>query len=146
MDSDSDNDRQGHGGQAKGGKPRKVSEAQLRAAVSGSRGQRSTIAAELQISLRSLDRYLERYPDIKQEYQDERDTFREYCTDKALTNVYKALEDGDAATSRWVLDRLGAEYGFTPKQALVSPDGEQPIGLNVNIIVDDSKIKDPITD
>lgn len=141
---DTQDNSQDHGGQAKGGRPRKITKAQLMAAISGSKGQRSVIAAELRISLRSLTRYLERYPDLKQEYQDERAAFTEYCKDKALTNVCKALEEGDAATSRWVLDRLGAEYGFTPKQALVGPDGEEPYSMTVNIIVDDSKIKDPM--
>lgn len=125
-----------------GGRPRKITKAQLEAAINGSQGRRTVIAGELQISLRTLDRYLERYPDSKQAYHDERDYLKDYCLDKALTNIEKALEDGDPATSRWVVDRLGGKYGFIPKQALTDPDGEQPYNLVVNIIVDDSKITD----
>lgn len=121
------------------GRPRKITKAQLRAAVTGSQGNRTVIAKELQISLRSLGRYLERFPDIQEAYREEREYLKEELQDTARIKLREAIEKGEGWAIKFVLSTLGKEEGFSERHEISGPEGA-PFQLTVNIIRDDSPI------
>ena len=126
---------------SKRGRPRKIKKAQLVAAIKGSGGQRSIISKELNISIRTLDRYLERFSDAKELYYDEIESTREDYKSLAHQGLRKALEKGEAWAVKLVLTTLGKDEGFAERNEYSGPDGG-PFELNVNIVTDDTPLKD----
>lgn len=100
------------------GRPRKISESQLINAIAGSGGLRKLIADELEISLRSLDRYIDRYPEAKQALENERNERLGHYISIAHDNLYEALKGGDWAATKYVLLNYCKDEFLTDKEPI----------------------------
>jgi hypothetical protein len=92
------------------GKPNQFKAEQFIKAIPGTGGIISTIAARVGCQWHTARKYIEEYPTIKQAYQNEKSAI----DDKALSNVLKAVADGDLSVSMWwVKMKLGSEFHET---------------------------------
>jgi len=79
-------------------------------AIPGTGGIISTIAKRVGCSWHTAEKYIREYPSIHQAYKDEKAA----VDDKALSNVLKAVSDGDLSVSMWwVKMKLGSEFHET---------------------------------
>jgi hypothetical protein len=96
------------------------------AAIRGSGGIVSTIAKRVGCEWHTANKYIRAYPTIQQAYRNE----KAGIDDRALSNVLKAIMEGDLSISMWwVKMKLGDEFHETTKI--------EPITLHV--IYDDKR-------
>lgn len=80
-------------------------------AIEGTGGIKTAIAAKLDINRRTVDNYENKYPTVRQAIRDE----LEKVTDKAESNLFVKIKEGDEDTSKWFLARKGRERGYAEK-------------------------------
>jgi hypothetical protein len=78
---------------------------------------------------------------LKQVYHDEWDYLKEEYKDMACAGLRKVLEDEQAWAIKFVLTTLGKDERFSEQTEIRGPDGA-PFRLTVNIITDESPVKD----
>lgn len=84
--------------------------------IPGTGGIISTIAERVGCAWHTAKKYIEKYPTVKQAYLNE----RHKVDDKAVSNVYKAIAQGDLETSKWwVKMKLGDEFHETQRNIVV---------------------------
>jgi len=66
-------------------------------AIPGTGGIISTIASRVGCEWHTAKKYIEEYPTIKQAYENE----KHKVDDRAISNIFKAIIDGDLGTSKW---------------------------------------------
>ena len=111
-----------------GKKPQKCSVKQVLAAIKDSGGIKTSIARKLKISRFTVDNYEKKYPTIAKAIEEERDQIR----DKAESNIFEEIQDGDLKTSQWYLRYKG---GYVEKSEL---DAKVDVNAKVKTV---SKIK-----
>jgi len=82
-------------------------------AIPGSAGIISTIAKRVGCEWHTAKKYIDDYPTIKLAYENE----KHRLDDVAVSNIYKAIIDGDLSTSKWWASmKLGKEFHQTEHQ------------------------------
>ena len=79
-------------------------------AIPGTGGIISTIAKKVGCEWHTAKKYIENYPTIKLAYENE----KHRIDDAAVSNIYKAIADGDLGTSKWWASmKLGKDFHVT---------------------------------
>ena len=111
--------------------------AQVISAIKGSFGIKTAVAAALECNRQTVDNYIERYPTIKQAYEDE----REALVDLAEGKFTQAIAQGEWPAIRFALATLGRKRGFTEKVEVEGQvditSGGKPIGPDFSAMTDD---------
>jgi hypothetical protein len=76
---------------------------QILKAIENSGGIKTNVAKKLGISRQTIDRYQRLYPSIAKALQEEMDIVR----DKAESNIFLEIQNGDIALSQWLLRYKG---------------------------------------
>ncbi|RLG34557.1 hypothetical protein DRN97_02205 [Methanosarcinales archaeon] len=116
----------------KRGAPEKASVRKILNAIPGTGGIISAIAAKLGVHYHTVLNYQQKYETVRRAIEEE----REKILDKAESNIYVRIMEGDEDTSKWFLARKGKHRGYSEKI-----DTEQKVELNGKIKVD---IKDTL--
>lgn len=85
------------------------------AVIPGTGGIISLIATRLGVSWNTAQRYILKFPTIRQAYEDE----KKAVDDKAVSNIYKAIGEGDLETSKWWV-RMKMPDEYAPRQDVTS--------------------------
>ena len=95
------------------------------AAIPGSGGIITTIAKRLGCNWYTVNRYIEKYPTVREAYEEEKATI----LDKAESNIIAAIHKGDLGVSRWYLSTIGRDRGYVERQEIAGV-GNQPIVID----------------
>lgn len=76
---------------------------QVLAAIKNSGGIKTNIARKLDVSRFTIDNYEKKYPSIEKAIKEERDKIK----DKAESNIFVKIQDGDLGVSQWYLRYKG---------------------------------------
>lgn len=97
-------------------------------AIPGTGGIISAIAARVGCKWHTARDAIERFPSVKQAYDNE----REVVTDVAESTVIKAIRDGGLGASQWWLTRKGKDRGFVERREVeTSGPGGGPISISL---------------
>ena len=89
--------------------------AQFIKAIPGTGGIISTIAKRVGCEWHTAKKYIDEYPTINLAYQNEKHSI----DDKAVSNIYKAIAEGDLGTSKWWASmKLGKDFHTTEHQVV----------------------------
>jgi len=81
--------------------------------IPGTGGVISVIAERIGCAWHTAKKYVTEYPTVKQAYENE----KHKVDDKAVSNIYLAIGNGDLETSKWwVRMKMGDEFHPTDKQ------------------------------
>ena len=95
----------------KRGQPQKASIKKILKAIEGTGGLKTAIAAKLNVHLNTVLNYVNKYETVRQAIQEEQDKI----LDKAESNLFVRIKDGDEDTSKWFLARKGKQRGYSEK-------------------------------
>lgn len=114
----------------KRGAPEKASVRKILNAIPGTGGLISAIAAKLKVHYHTVLNYANKYETVRQAIQEEQDKI----LDKAESNLFVRIKEGDEDTSKWFLARKGKQRGYSEKI-----DTEQKIEGGIKIIFEDAE-------
>lgn len=97
--------------QNKRGQPQKASIKKILKAIKGTGGLKTAIAAKLNVHLNTVLNYVNKYETVRQAIQEEQDKI----LDKAESNLFIRIKEGDEDTSKWFLARKGKQRGYSEK-------------------------------
>jgi len=117
----------------KRGQPEKASVKKIVSAIKGTGGLKTAIAAKLGVHRETVLNYEKKYERVRQAIEEEKDKI----LDKAESNLFTRIQEGDEDTSKWFLARKGKNRGYSEKI-----DTEQKIEHKGEIKL--SNIKDTI--
>ena len=93
-------------------------------AIKGTGGVVSVIAKKVGCEWDTAKKYIEKYPTIKQAYENEKNAI----DDMAESVVLKSIKDGDVATAKWwLVKKRKSEFG----EAVDFTSGGEPVTLRV---------------
>lgn len=95
----------------KRGQPQKASIKKILKAIEDTGGLKTAIAAKLNVHLNTVLNYVNKYETVRQAIQEEQDKM----LDKAESNLFVKIEEGDEDTSKWFLARKGKQRGYSEK-------------------------------
>ena len=98
---------------------------QVREAIEGSRGNKSTIAEKLGCTRQTVDNLLLRFPELVPMLEQE----RESLVDKAENKLNDLLDANEPRAVFFVLETLGKNRGWAKRTEITGKDGEG-IGLS----------------
>ena len=90
----------------------KFTKARFKAALPGTMGIVTTIAKNMGVNRLTVYRNLEKHPDLEAL----RILEREIILDKAESELYAKVNEGDYVAIQFVLKHLGRDRGYVPKQ------------------------------
>jgi transposase len=93
------------------GAPEKASVKKILNAISGTGGLISAIAVKLGVHYHTVLNYEKKYESIRLAIEEERDRI----LDKAESNLFMRIKEGDEETSKWFLARKGRHRGYSEK-------------------------------
>jgi len=88
-------------------------------AIPGTGGIISAIARKVDCEWNTAKAYIDKYPTIKQAYDNECQTI----LDMAETGLYKAIREGKDWAIKYILSTKGKSRGYVERQELSGPDG-----------------------
>lgn len=92
----------------KGGRPKKLTEEKILDAISGSAGIKTTILKRLNVSLPTLNKYIDESPSLQQALKIE----EESVLDMAEGTLYQLIQNGDAGAIFYFLNNKGKSRGY----------------------------------
>jgi len=95
----------------KRGAPEKASVRKILNAIPGTGGLISAIAAKLKVHYHTVLNYEKKYEMVRQAIEEE----KEKILDKAESNLFIKIKEGDEDTSKWFLARKGRDRGYSEK-------------------------------
>jgi hypothetical protein len=104
----------------KGQSSKGYTKSKVLAAIKGSAGIRSTIAARLGCSWNTANALCKKWPETVEAMQDE----REAILDMSETTLLKSIKDGDTGSAKWMLSTIGKERGYVERQEVTGKDGK----------------------
>jgi transposase len=108
------------------GQPEKASVKKILKAIQGTGGLITAIASKLGVHYHTVLNYEKKYESVRLAIQEERDKI----LDKAESNLFVRIKEGDEDTSKWFLARKGRHRGYSEKI-----DSEQKIEVNAEVKV-----------
>ena len=94
---------------------------QIVEAVKASGGIKTTISNKLGVHRHTIDRYENKYPRVRQAIQNELNR----ALDKAESNLFVKIMEGDIDISKWFLSRKGKTRGYTRRTELSDKESEE---------------------
>ncbi len=88
-------------------------------AILNSGGIMSTIAQKLGVAWSTAKIYVEKWPESKQAFEDERNKI----IDMAESVLVKSIKNGDTQDAKWLLSRLAKDRGYVERQERTGKDG-----------------------
>lgn len=110
----------------KRGAPEKASTRKILNAIPGTGGLISDIAVKLGVHYHTVLNYEKKYESVRNAIQEERDEI----LDKAESNLFMRIKEGDEDTSKWFLARKGKHRGYSEKI-----DTEQKVEGTIETII-----------
>lgn len=92
----------------------KFTKAKVLKAIENSRGSVTVISKRLGCSWHIGKKWVDKWEDTQIAWKDE----LEKNIDKAESNIYDSLEEGDVQTSKWFLGTIGKNRGYSEKQSI----------------------------
>lgn len=80
-------------------------------AIEGSGGIKQIVAERLNVHRHTIANYQQRYPSVSKALQDE----MEVILDKAESNLFTIISEGDITTSQWLLKYKAKDRGYVEK-------------------------------
>ena len=102
--------------------------AQFKAAIPGSGSIISTIAKRVGCDWYTAKRHIDASATLSRMYKDE----RESILDMAESVLFKNIENGDSADSKWILSKLGKDRGYGD-----SVDLKHSESIDVSVLIDE---------
>lgn len=99
-------------------------------AIKDSRGIKSAVAARLGCSRSTVDNALERWPELRQMLDYERDSI----IDLAEVKLLQAVNEGEMRAILFTLETLGKERGWSKRTEVTGPDGAGLFGLSAEVV------------
>jgi hypothetical protein len=90
---------------------KRFSKASVKRAIEGSRGNLTTVADTLNCTRQTVHNYLQRYPDLRDSLEQE----RESLVDLAENKLAKLIDDGVLGAVLFTLETMGKNRGWTKK-------------------------------
>lgn len=118
-------------------KTEKLSVKQICEAIKGTGGIKTAVAKKLNVHRQTIDRYEANYLTIRAALQEELNK----VIDKAESNLFIKINEGDEDTSKWFLSRKGKNRGYSEKQE-VEQSGEVKTILEVRYEEDKTSEKE----
>ena len=95
----------------KRGAPEKASIKKILNVIPGTGGLISAIATKLGVHYHTVINYTNKYDTVRQAIREEQDKI----LDKAESNLYIKIKEGDVDASKWFLARKGKDRGYSEK-------------------------------
>jgi hypothetical protein len=114
---------------------RRFTQQQVIDALVQGEGFKITAAAALRCSRRTITRYIERYPAVREAYEDARQATLDLAESRLLALVRK----DDWRAIRYLLSTLGKDRGYTERQEIVAV-GDNTESLRQQILEDITRI------
>lgn len=95
----------------KRGQPEKASVRKILKAIEGTGGLKTAIASKLGVHRQTILNYEKKYETVRQAIEEEGDKI----LDKAESNLFVRIKEGDEDTSKWFLARKGKDRGYSEK-------------------------------
>jgi len=86
------------------------------AAIEHSGGIKQAVADSLGVHRHTITNYERKHSSVRQALQDEVDT----VLDKAESNLFQSIQDGDIPTSQWLLRYKAKDRGYVEKSEISS--------------------------
>ena len=102
--------------------------AQFKAAIPGSGSIISTIAKRVGCDWYTAKRHIDASATLFRMYKDE----RESIMDMAESVLFKNIENGDSADSKWILSKLGKDRGYADRVELKHSES-----IDVSVLTDE---------
>lgn len=128
-------------GKNKGGRPRKLTKKQVSEAIKDSRANRGIILKVLKVDPSTFTRFLNRHPDLKEQYEQEWEKRKEGYLAMAHTGLHNKLRNEEWNAIRLVLTTLGRKDGFGEGIKIAGQEGDEPVTIIMTPVVNDEKIK-----
>ncbi len=109
------------------GRKKGIKEKDLLAAIEGSRGIISTVAARLHVGWHTVERALQNSEKAREAMSDEEETTLDFVEGKAIQRI----NDGDGAMIRFYLATKGKKRGFTYEERIEDNDTDSDEPLKV---------------
>ena len=123
------------------GRKKSIKEKDLLAAIEGSNGFVTTIAARLHCSWHAADNAIKASPAAIQAIKDEEEKTLDFVEGKAITKI----NEGDGAMIRFYLATKGKKRGFTYDEKLEADESAEDNNINVICDTPDVEPVDPAT-
>ena len=123
------------------GRKRQLKKNEVLAAIEGSRGFISTVAAKLHVDWHTAKAAIERWPETQQAIKDEEETTLDFVEGKAI----KKINEGDGAMIRFYLATKGKKRGYTYEEKLEADESAEDNNVNVICDTPDAEPVDPAT-
>jgi DNA polymerase elongation subunit (family B) len=94
---------------------------QIVKAVKGTAGIKTAIAKKLGVHRHTIDRYENKYPRVRQAIQNDLNR----VLDKAESNLFVKIMEGNIDISKWFLSRKGKTRGYTGRTELSDKESEE---------------------
>lgn len=101
------------------GRGDKFTDVQVSKALAGTGGILTDAAKRLGSDVRTVRRYIEKYPMVAAAYEVEVETL----LDSAENVIRQAIENGDVKTAQWYLTKKGISRGYGDQRMLTGPGG-----------------------
>jgi hypothetical protein len=100
-------------------------------AIPGTGGIISTVAKRIGCSWHTAKKYIEKYATVKQAYDDECETPKDWAESVIVRNIALALkkqeqtnEPVDSSDAKWYLVHKGKDRGYTERKEIAGPEGK----------------------
>ena len=109
------------------GRKKGIKEKDLLAAIEGSRGIISTVAARLHVGWHTVERAIKASEKAREKMADEEETTLDFVEGKAITKI----NEGDGAMIRFYLATKGKKRGYTYEEKLNGDEITEDKELNI---------------
>lgn len=114
---------------------------QMIATIKGSGGIKAHIAQKLGVNRLSVDRYLKRWPSVREAYDAEVQSLGDVAESVVVMNIKLAAThqrefqtQQDASDARWYLARKCRDRGYADRTELTGAEGEPLIPINSAVV------------
>lgn len=118
---------------SKGGRPEKYSIKTVLKAIKNTGGIRTQICANLKCDRKTLFKYMNKYPEIREAIEDE----EESVLDMAESSLFALIQNGDSASIFYFLNNKGRKrgYGFNPNKVKdIDDDASNDEGIKTGVL------------
>ena len=112
----------------------KHSKEAVQTAIEASHGVKAAVAGALGCNRRTVDGYLERWPDMAELFEAQRHKLIGDAASKLVDDITDKTSKGHQAAYMFVLKTVGKEDGFVERQELTGANGSSLIGFSPDML------------
>lgn len=117
---------------SKGGRPEKYSIKTVLKAIKDTGGIRTTICSNLKCDRKTLFKYINKYPEIKEAIEDE----EESVLDLAENSLFALIQNGDTAAIFYYLNNKGKKRGYGYQREKLPDTTDAPVEERVTGVLE----------